>query len=104
LSELTDYLVCEVERLAKGDADLALIAANTPHIVFDDVRLRSSIPMVSIVEATREFARAMGLRRVGLFGTRFTMQGRFFPKSSRRPVLRLCRRARTSRHTSTIST
>jgi aspartate racemase len=67
------------ERLAKGDADLALIAANTPHIVFGDVRSRSSIPMASIVEATREFARAMGLRRVGLFGTRFTMQGRFFP-------------------------
>jgi aspartate racemase len=59
LSELTGYLVCEVERLAKGDADLALIAANTRHIVFDDVRSRSSIPLASIVEATREFARAM---------------------------------------------
>ena len=79
MSELTDYLVCEVERLAKGDAHLALIAANTAHIVFGDVRSRSSIPMASIVEATREFAGAMGLRSVGLFGTRFTMQGRFFP-------------------------
>jgi len=79
LSELTDYLVYEVERVAKGDAHLALIAANTAHIVFGDVRSRSSIPMASIVEATREFARAMGLRSVGLFGTRFTMQGRFFP-------------------------
>ena len=69
----------EVERLAKGDADVALIAANTPHIVFDDVRSRSPIPMVSIVEVTCEFARAMGLRRVGLFGTRFTMHGHFYP-------------------------
>jgi aspartate racemase len=34
--------------------------------------------MVSIVEATRDVARAMGLHRVGLFGTRFTMQRHFY--------------------------
>jgi aspartate racemase len=79
LPELTEYLVEEVERLAKAAADLALLAANTPHIVFDDVRSRVSIPMVSIVEATRDVARAMGLQRLGLFGTRFTMQGHFYP-------------------------
>jgi aspartate racemase len=79
LPELTEYLVEEVERLAKAAADLALLAANTPHIVFDDVRSQVSIPMVSIVEATREVARAMGLQRLGLFGTRFTMQGHFYP-------------------------
>jgi aspartate racemase len=79
LRELTDYLVEEVERLAKAMADLVLIAANTPHIVFDEVRSRSPVPMVSIVEATRDAVRAMGLHRVGLFGTRFTMQGRFYP-------------------------
>jgi aspartate racemase len=79
LTELTEYLVGEVERLAKGGADIALIAANTPHIVFDDVSSRSPVPMVSIVEATRDVVRQMGLRRVGLFGTRFTMQARFYP-------------------------
>ena len=79
LTELTDYLVEEVERLAKAMADLVLIAANTPHIVFDDVRSRSPVPLVSIVEATRDVVRSMGLQRVGLFGTRFTMQGRFYP-------------------------
>jgi aspartate racemase len=79
LTELTDYLVHEVERLAKAAADIVLIAANTPHIVFDDIRSRSPVPMVSIVEATRDVVRAMGLHRVGLFGTRFTMQGRFYP-------------------------
>jgi aspartate racemase len=79
LRELTEYLVEEVERLAKAAADLALLAANTPHIVFDDVRSHVSIPMVSIVEATRDVARATGLQRLGLFGTRFTMQGHFYP-------------------------
>jgi len=79
LAELTGYLVHQVERLAKAAADIVLIAANTPHIVFDDVRSRSPVPMVSIVEATRDVVRSMGLQRVGLFGTRFTMQGRFYP-------------------------
>lgn len=79
LTELTDYLVAEIERLANAQADLALIAANTPHIVFDEVRSRSPIPMVSIVEAARDAVHAAGLGRIGLFGTRFTMQGRFYP-------------------------
>ena len=79
LTELTDYLVREVEKLARGAADIALIAASTPHVVFDDVRSRSPIPVVSIVEATRDVVSEMGLRRVGLFGTRFTMQARFYP-------------------------
>ena len=79
LIELADYLAGEVERLARGTADIALIAANTPHIVFDAVRERSRIPMVSIAEATRDAVHAMGLGRVGLFGTRFTMQARFYP-------------------------
>ena len=79
LAALTDYLVAEIEVLAKGGATLGLLAANTPHIVFDDVRQRSPIPMVSIVEATRDAARERGLTRLGLFGTKFTMQGRFYP-------------------------
>ncbi len=79
LAALADYLVAEIEVLAKGGATLGLLAANTPHIVFEDVRQRSPIPLVSIVEATRDAARARGLKRLGLFGTRFTMQGRFYP-------------------------
>jgi aspartate racemase len=75
---LRDYLLSEIGILARGGASLALIAANTPHIVFDEVRQRSPIELVSIVEATRDAARARGLRRLALFGTKFTMQGRFY--------------------------
>ena len=78
LAELTDDLVGEVERLARAGADFGLVAANTPHIVFDDLQRRSSIPLISIVEATCQAAKALGLKRVGLFGTRFTMQGHFY--------------------------
>jgi aspartate racemase len=79
LASVTDVLTAEVRRLVDAGAELAALAANTPHIVFDAVRERSPVPMVSIVEATGEAARAMKLQRVGLFGTRFTMQAPFYP-------------------------
>jgi len=80
LTQMADYLAAEVERLTQAGAGLALIAANTPHLVFDSVQSRSSIPMLSIVTATCEAAARAGLRRLALFGTRFTMQAAFFPE------------------------
>jgi aspartate racemase len=79
LAAVTDYLLGEVERLARAGADFGALASNTPHIVFDMLSQRSPLPLVSIVETACEAAQALGLRRVGLFGTRFTMQGRFYP-------------------------
>ena len=79
LAKLTEYLVSEIQRLARAGAECGLVAANTPHIVFDEVRRQSPIPLISIVEATCDAAKALGLRKLGLFGARFTMQGRFYP-------------------------
>ena len=78
-SGVADYLVDAVEQLALAGADVGLIAANTPHIAFDEVQRRSRIPLVSIIEATAEHVQAQGMTRVGLLGTRFTMNGRFYP-------------------------
>jgi aspartate racemase len=80
LASVTDYLVSELERLARAGVDFGVISANTPHIVFDEIRKRSSIPLLSIVEATRDEAAARGMKKVGLLGTRFTMQARFYPE------------------------
>lgn len=79
LSEVTAYLSGEMQRLARAGADVGLFAANTPHIVFEELQRRSSIPLISIVEATCEAVEELGLRRLGLFGIRFTMQGHFYP-------------------------
>jgi len=79
LSAVTAYASEEMERLARAGAHVGLFASNTPHLVFDDLQRRSSIPLISIVEATREAAEQLRLRRLGLFGVRFTMQGRFYP-------------------------
>jgi aspartate racemase len=71
-------LVAELERLARAGAGCALIAANSPHVVFAELRRRSPLPLVSIVEATVLEAVRLGLRRPGLLGTWVTMQGRFY--------------------------
>jgi aspartate racemase len=80
LDGVTDYLAAEVVKLARSGADFAVLASNTPHVVFDELRRRSPIPMISIVEATCDAALALELKRVGLYGTRFTMQGEFYPR------------------------
>lgn len=80
LAGVTEYLLGEVTKLAHAGADLGLLASNTPHIVFEDIRRQSPIPLVSIVEATCQATQALALKRVGLLGTRFTMQGRFYPE------------------------
>ncbi len=79
LPEVTEYLLGEVRKLGRAGADFGALAANTPHVVFDALRLQAPIPLISIVEVTCQAARARGLTRVGLFGTRSTMQGRFYP-------------------------
>jgi aspartate racemase len=80
LSGMADYLVEEIGKLILAGATFGLISANTPHIVFDDVASRSSIPLISIVEATCTAAKAKKLKRLALFGTRYTMQATFYPK------------------------
>jgi aspartate racemase len=80
LAVVADVLVAAVKRLAHAGADYGLMASNTPHIVFDEVQSRSPIPLLSIVQATCQAAKALGLKRAGLFGTRFTMQAKFYPE------------------------
>ena len=75
LKALTDWLLTELEKLARAGADFGIMASNTPHIVFDDLERQSPLPLISIVAETAAVATSRGLKRLGLFGTRFTMQG-----------------------------
>src|SRR6266576_1568778 len=79
-TRIADYLLEEIGKLARAGANFGLISANTPHIVFDELAPKSPIPLISIVEATCAAAKARGLKKLALFGTRFTMQGTFYPK------------------------
>ena len=74
-----ETLIAAVRSVASAGADVALIAANTPHMVFAEVSGAASIPMISIVEETCRAARSHGVQRPALFGTRYTMQASFYP-------------------------
>jgi aspartate racemase len=81
LTELADWLLVELDRLARGGADIALLASNTPHIVFREIARRSPIPLISIVESAADAARQLGLARLGILGTRYTMEASFYPEA-----------------------
>jgi len=80
LPGLAAYMLEEIHRLARAGATHGLLSSNTPHIVFDQIEDSSPIPLISIVETTCRAASERKLKRVGLFGTRFTMQGGFYQK------------------------
>jgi aspartate racemase len=75
----TTYLSERIERMKGAGADFAVLSANTPHQLFDQLKEISAIPLISIVEATCDEAKKRRLRRAGLFGTKFTMEASFFP-------------------------
>ncbi len=78
--ELTSYLMQAVKNLIASGADFIALSANTPHIVFDRLQEQSTVPLVSIVEATCNEAIRLNKRKVGLLGTIFTMTEDFFKK------------------------
>jgi aspartate racemase len=80
LSGMANYLLEGINKLARSGADFGIISANTPHIVFEQVVPKSPIPLISIVEATCAAAKEQNLKRLALFGTRYTMQATFYPK------------------------
>ncbi len=79
-AEIAEWLLGVVRALARAGAEFAAIGSNTPHAVFEEVSSRSPVPMLSIVEATCARAQAMGLKRLGLLGTGFTMGSDFYQK------------------------
>jgi len=75
-----EWLVEGLKVLDKAGADFGFISANTPHIVFDRVKELSPIPLLSIVEETCKSVEKLGIKKVGLLGTLFTMQSDFYQK------------------------
>ena len=75
------YLGDLLERLRRAGAEVGALTANTPHTYLEEIRARTSLPLVSIVTATRDAARALGLERALLLGTRTTMEADMYPRA-----------------------
>lgn len=75
---LVNQLTDSITTLKRAGADFAVIASNTPHVVFDTVSAKSPLSLISIVESTCERAAMLKLKRVLLIGTAFTMRNSFY--------------------------
>ncbi len=82
--EIVDLLVSKLEALKNAGADFGAITANTPHLLFDRIQEKSPLPLISIVDATCDYAVKMGFKKPGLFGTGFTMASDFYQNAFRK--------------------
>jgi len=77
-AEAAKIMVNAAQAVEKAGADLVLICTNTMHKLADTVQAAIGIPLLHIADATAEQVKQAGLKRVGLLGTRFTMEEDFY--------------------------
>lgn len=73
-----EILSSAARSIEAGGADFLLICTNTMHKVAPEVEQAVSIPLLHIADATAERLVANGIRKVGLLGTKFTMEEDFY--------------------------
>ncbi len=76
--DLGGILARDALTLEKAGADFLVLCTNTMHLVAPAIEAQLSIPLLHIADATAERIRASGLERIGLLGTRFTMEEPFY--------------------------
>ncbi len=74
-----EVLTDGIESIERAGADFGLLASNTPHRYFEELVAATSLPLLSIVDATAAEAVEQGFERIGVLGTRVTMDGDFYP-------------------------
>jgi len=76
--DAANILINAARSLEKGGADFALICTNTMHKLYDEVQDQIQIPLLHIADATAEAIKSRGTDKIGLLGTRFTMEEDFY--------------------------
>ncbi|MEO1636961.1 MAG: aspartate/glutamate racemase family protein [Cyanobacteria bacterium J06631_9] len=76
--EIGQVLGNAAAQLEGAGADCMVLATNTMHKVADAIALSTTIPLIHIADATADAIKAKGITRVGLLGTRFTMEESFY--------------------------
>ena len=76
--QAAQLLAGAAQSVEKAGADFVLICTNTMHKLADTVQAGIGIPQLHIADATAEKVKQAGLQRVGLLGTRFTMEEDFY--------------------------
>jgi len=77
-AEASDALVDAAQSLERGGADFVVLCTNTMHKVADDIQTNINIPFIHIADATAQLIKDTGIQKIGLLGTRFTMEEDFY--------------------------
>jgi amino-acid racemase len=76
--EATQAMIEAARHVEAGGADFLIICTNTMHKMADEVEAAINIPLLHIADATAEVIKSQGLTKIGLLGTRFTMEEDFY--------------------------
>lgn len=76
--EATQAMIAVARQVQAGGADFLLICTNTMHKMAEEVQASLDIPLLHIADATAEAIKAQKLTKIGLLGTRFTMEEMFY--------------------------
>ncbi len=71
-------MVAASQQIARGGADFLVLCTNTMHKFAAELARAAGIPLLHIVDATAREIGRRGLKRIGLLGTRFTMEEPFY--------------------------
>jgi aspartate racemase len=73
-----EYLMSGIRALENAGVGFILMAANSPHVVFEEIEDISTVPLISIVKSTARVAQEKDMRKLLLIGIKFTMQSTFY--------------------------
>jgi aspartate racemase len=76
--EAAQVMIAAAQSLERGGADFIVLCTNTMHKAADDIKAHTHIPFLHIADATARQVKDSGLHRIGLLGTRFTMEEDFY--------------------------
>jgi aspartate racemase len=76
--ELGRQMALSARQLQAGGADFIVLCTNTMHLVAEEIERATDLPLLHIADATAQAVRRAGIQRVGLLGTRFTMETEFY--------------------------
>jgi aspartate racemase len=77
-AEISELITNAAKALEKAGADCIVICTNTIHKISDEVQKSVGIPLLHIADATAEVMKRKGLKKIGLLGTKFTMEESFY--------------------------
>jgi len=77
-NEATQLMISAAKNVERGGADFIVLCTNTMHKVADEVEKQIQIPILNIADPTADKIKTKGVKKVGLLGTKFTMEGDFY--------------------------